>query len=420
MMRVVSVLLPCSAPLLTAAGLTAQQSPAQQDLAPRVEALEKRNAELETKLSILADEQESLTLGELVQPMGQSQHGLGPAASKVYSTGEGLSIGGYGEWIYQPRNGSTPDTVDALRAVLYIGYHFTENWVFNSEIEWEHAGEEVGVEFAYLDYLWRSTLNFRGGLVLVPMGFLNEMHEPQTFLTATRGEVEQRILPSTWREPGVGVFGEAGPLSYRAYVIDGFDALGFTDESLRDGRQEGIEALAEDLAIVGRLDWTATPGVVTGVSLYQGNSGQDQPGLGSTGVTLGEVHAELRSHGLWLRGLAALGEIDDVTELNNANGFTGADSVGEELQGYYVEAGYDVLTLLEGRDSRSLMPYVRYEEIDTQHEVPAGFASDPANDTDVLTFGLRFQPISGLVFKAEYQDFESASDGANVAMGYAF
>ncbi|MSR63762.1 MAG: hypothetical protein EXS08_15150 [Planctomycetes bacterium] len=393
---------------------------AQQDLAQRVDALEQKNAELEARLAALADEHEDLSLGELVPPMGESFSGLGPAASKVYASDQGLALGGYGEALYQPRNGGTPDTVDMLRAVLYVGYHFSPSWVFNSELEWEHAGEEVGVEFAYLDYLWRAALNFRAGLVLVPMGFVNELHEPQTFLSATRGEVERRILPSTWREPGVGVFGEAGPFTYRAFVIDGLDATGFTAEGLRGGRQEGIEALAEDLAVVGRLDWTATPGLLAGLSLYQGHAGQDQAGLGSTGVRLAEAHAEWRARGLWLRGLAALGEVDDVAELNSANGFTGAASVGEELEGYYLEAGYDVLSLLEGESARSLMPYARYESLDTQSEVPAGFAADPANNGDVLTVGVRFQPLAGLVFKAEYQDFEDAADGMNVALGYAF
>ena len=109
-----------------------------------------------------------------------------------------------------------------------------------------------------------------------------------------------------------------------------------------------------------------------------------------------------------------------MAQLNAASGFTGADSVGEELDGYYFEAGYDVLSLFEADSTRSLMPYARYESLDTQREVPAGFAADPANDGDVLTFGLRFQPLAGLVFKAEYQDFEDAADGMNVAMGYAF
>src|SRR6185503_11830604 len=139
-----------------------------------------------------------------------------------------------------------------------------------------------------------------------------------------------------------------------------------------------------------------------------------------TGVTLAEAHGEWRARGLWLRALAAMGSIDDVAELNAANGLVGSDSVGEELDGYYVEAGYDVLALLAPDSTKSLTPYARFETIDTQSEVPAGFASDPANDSDVLTFGLRFQPLAGLVFKVEYQDFTDAADGMNVAMGYAF
>jgi len=393
---------------------------AQQELVQRVEQLERKNAELEAKVEALSDEQENFLLGGLVWPQGDPRFGLGPSASKVYSVEEGLSLGGYGEWLYERRSGPANDEADLLRVVLYLGYRFDEHWVFNSEIEYEHGGEELGVEFATLDYLWREELNFRGGLVLIPMGFVNEMHEPPTFLTARRSEVERRILPSTWRENGVGVFGDSGPLSYRAYVVNGFDATGFTDEGLRDGRQNGGEALAEDLAFVGRVDWSATPGLLAGGSLYFGNAGQDQPGLGSTGVAIGELHAEWRAEGLWVRGLVALAEVDDVAELNAAGGFAGADSVGEELDGHYLEAGYDLLTLLSEPSAQSLSPYARYEAYDTQAEVPAGFASDPANDTDITTLGLNWRPRSNLAFKLEYQDYADAEDGWNLAAGFSF
>ncbi len=424
--RVVRPALPCAVCLLLAAAARAQEEP--QDLAERVQALEEKNAVLEDRLAALADEQESFALGELVPPMGESRHGLGPAASKVYDADEGLSIGGYGEALYQVRNGRAADELDLLRAVFYFGYRFSPSWVFNSEIEFEHAGEEVGVEFAYLDYLLRPEANFRAGLLLLPMGFLNELHEPLTYLTATRGEVERRILPSTWRENGAGAFGDVGPLSYRAYVVNGFDALddasdpdsGFTAEGLRGGRQSGSEALAEDLALVGRLDWTDTPGLLAGVSVYSGDAGQDRPGVGDTRTTIAEAHVEWRARGLWARALAAAAWVDDVAELNAAKGFTGADSVGEEQRGGYVEAGYDVLSLLSTPSEMSLYPYARYERIDTQHEVPSGFASDPDNDSDVVTVGLHFRPHRNLVFKAEVQDFEDAEDGANLLMGYGF
>lgn len=407
-------------PVLLLAAAFPRPAAAQQDLAQRVGELERKNAELETKLEALAGEQENLLLGGLVPPAGAARYGLGPSASKVYSVGEGLSLGGYGEALYERRSGSGNDELDFLRLVLYLGYRFDEHWVLNSEIEYEHAGEEVGVEFATLDYLWREALNFRAGLLLIPMGFVNELHEPPTFLSARRSEVERRILPSTWRENGVGVFGDAGPLSFRAYLVNGFDATGFTDAGLRGGRQNGSEALAEDLALVGRVDWTATPGLLAGGSLYFGDAGQDQPGLGSTGVAIGELHAEWRAEGLWLRGLVAMAEVDDVAELNAANGLAGADSVGEELAGHYLEAGYDLCSLLGTSAPHALSPYARYEAVDTQAEVPSGFAADPANDFDLVTLGLNWRPRSNLVFKLEYQDHEQAEDGWNLAMGFSF
>ena len=408
-------------PLLLVALAAPEPAAAQQDLAQRVGELERRNAELEAKVEALADEQVGFLLPDLAGPQGDPRFGLGPSASKVYSVDEGLSLGGYGEWLYQRRSGPGNDEADMLRVVLYLGYRFDDHWVFNSEIEFEHAGEEVGVEFATLDYLWREQLNFRGGLMLIPMGFVNEMHEPPTFLTAKRSEVERRILPSTWRENGLGVFGNSGPLSYRAYVVNGFDATGFTDEGLRDGRQSGSEALAEDIAFVGRVDWTATPGLLAGGSLYFGHAGQDQPGLGSTATTIGELHAEWRAEGLWVRGLVTLAQVDDVAELNAASGLTGADSVGEELDGHYVEAGYDLLSLLSEPSVQALSPYARYESVDTQAEVPAGFDSDPANDFDLVTLGLNWRPRSNLVLKLEYQDYdEDSPDGWNLAAGFSF
>jgi hypothetical protein len=393
---------------------------AQDDLPKRVDELERRNAELESRLDALADEQEGMLLGDLVPPLGEGRYGLGTAASKVYGTDQGLSLGGYGEALYERHNGSGEDEIDFLRAVLYVGYRFDEHWVFNSELEFEHAGEEVGVEFATLDYLHCAALNARTGLVLIPMGLVNELHEPTAFLGARRPETERRILPSTWREVGAGVFGDAGPVSYRAYVVNGFDATGFSAEGLRDGRQNGSEALAEDLAVVARADWTETPGLLAGGSVYTGGAGQDQAGLGSTTTTIGELHADWRSHGLWLRGLVAMANVDDVAALNAANGFVGADSVGEEMEGMYVEAGYDVLGLLCPESGQALSPYVRFESFDTQKEVPTGFASDPANDQEILTMGLNWRPISNIVFKAEYQDLDEQPDGVNLAMGFVF
>src|SRR5262249_13073936 len=158
---------------------------------------------------------------------------------------------------------------------LYTGYKFNDRVLFNSELEVEHAttekGGNVNSEFAYLDFLHRPELNFRAGLMLMPMGLVNEQHEPTAYLGAHKAETEQVVIPATWSELGAGVFGDSGPFSYRAYLVTGLDSKGFgPEEGLREGRQGGSEALAQHGAITGRLDWHPIEGTFLGTSLYTG------------------------------------------------------------------------------------------------------------------------------------------------------
>lgn len=393
------------------------------DVEQRLQRLERENQDLRLRLDALDVEVERGAMRELFPAITGSRYGLGPAASKVYGAGQGISIGGYGEAIYTNRQGQGADTVDFLRAITYFGYKFDERWVFNSEIEFEHASTDqegsVSVEFAYIDRLVREEFNLRAGLLLVPMGFINELHEPTTFPSAARPETERRILPSTWRENGLGVFGELGDFSYKAYVVNGFDAEGFSAAGLRGGRQKGSIALAEDLALVGRLDYEGAPGFLIGGSLYRGDSGQDRD-LGDVGTTIYELHAEWSHRGLRLRALAAQAELDDVAQLNAARGLVGDDSVGERLRGAYVEAGYDVLQVLAPGSRSTLTPFVRVETLDTQHAVPAGFASKSSTDNDIVTFGVSYQPIDSIVVKLDYEDWDNGTDRWNLLLGYVF
>ncbi len=390
-----------------------------QDEARRLSTLEAKNAELEQRLDSLSNEFFRLDLGDVVPALGESRYGLGRGASKVYGKQQGVSIGGYGEALYRSFAGRT-DEFDLLRAVLYVGYKFTPNWVLNSEIEFEHGGEEVAVEFLTLDYLWRPEVNARAGLVLIPMGFLNELHEPTTFLSAERPQTERRILPATWGETGAGVFGDAGPVAYRAYVVTGLDGSDFDAEGIRAGRQGGVESKAEDFAVVLRADWVDTPGILAGGSIYHGDAGQEQSGLGDTAVTVWELHGEAKWRGVWLRALVAMAAVDDVAELNAASGFVGDESVGEEMNGGYVEAAYDVMRLLCPESRIAVRPFVRWETVDTQADVPSGFSSSSANDFDLVTFGFQVQPIDQLVFKIDYQDWDEGDDRLSVSMGYVF
>jgi hypothetical protein len=351
---------------------------------------------------------------------------------------QGVSIGGYGEMLLQAYDSSkddgTPsgktDTFDFLRAVLYFGYKFSDSFVFNSEIEIEHASTSksgsVSVEFAYLDYLHSDPFNLRAGLVLIPMGLLNELHEPTTYLGAVRPDTERRIIPSTWRENGVGVFGSFGGFDYRTYVVNGLDGSGFSASGLRGGRQKGSKAKAEDFAWVGRFDYTSVPGLMVGASVYAGNSGQGLETAGGEGVDVPtlifEGHVDYKIRGLQLRALYAQADLDDVAKLNEALGYMGNDSVGDSMVGYYLEAGYDVFSKRSGRSS--LIPYVRWEKVNTQESVPDGWLADPATDTDFLSIGLAYQPIEQLIAKLEYRDANNAADTGvnqiNFNIGYIF
>lgn len=395
---------------------------------------------LERKTDVLSEEVEKLRT-QLVIPEEKeykSAYGLGPAASKVYQVGRGLSIGGYGEANYQARvdnqggEKKNPDNADFERLVIYAGYKFTDNILFNSEIEFEHAstgedkGGSVSVEFAALDFFFNPMVNARAGMVLMPMGFINQIHEPPFYFGNNRPEVERRIIPSTWRENGAGLFGELLPgLTYTTYVINGLNAQDFTSNGIRDGRQSGGQALAEDLAFVGRMDYApaALPGLTFGGSAYLGNSGQNQEYNGEKpGVftQLYEGHLQWKYRGLEFRTLGAWGHIGDAAILSAANGQT----IGEQNFGWYAEVGYDILPHFLPKTTQYLAPFFRYEMYDTIAKAPNGFKDDPSKNQQIYQIGLQYKPIPNVVIKADYRNFEAdqgyIADDFNLGLGFIF
>ena len=396
---------------------------------------------LERKTDVLSQEVEklrtNLTIPDEVQY--KSAYGLGPAASKVYQVGKGLSIGGYGEANYQATVGDEKaknDNADFERLVLYAGYKFTDNILFNSEIEFEHGSTEengsVSVEFAALDFFIDPMANARAGMVLLPMGFINQIHEPPFYFGNNRPEVERQIIPSTWRDIGVGLFGEVLPnLTYTTYVVNGLNAADFNSDGIRSGRQQGSEAKAEDLAFVGRVDYApdVVPGLSFGGSAYLGNAGQNQT---FTDLTTGaqqnadvftqlyEAHVQWKYRGLEFRTLGSYGHIDDAGVLSAAKG----ETIGEENYGWYSEVGYDVLPLLVKDTTQYLAPFFRYEQMDTIAGVPVGFDDDESKDRKIYQFGLQYKPIPNVVIKADYRNFTakkgSVPDDFNLGLGFIF
>jgi uncharacterized small protein (DUF1192 family) len=403
--------------------------------------------EMEARVEALAQEIERLRIGEAAAPEAAATvPGLGPAASKVYRVRRGFSIGGYGEMLYQnfdrrrddgAASGKT-DEADFLRAVFYFGHKFSDRILFNSEIEFEHAqaGEgkagEVSVEFAYLDFKAAKGFGIRGGLLLVPIGFLNELHEPPIFHGAQRPQVERVIIPTTWRENGVGVYGDAGPVTYRAYLVTSLKAVcsppssgcGFSAGVIRGGRQSGARALAKDLAVTARVDYAPVPGLLLGASVFTGETGQGSAAAQDARLTLYDAHLEWNWRALHLRGLYARGILSDAEGVSLGAGIApGGSGVGSRTAGWYGEVAWNLLHPLEGSE-QELWPFVRYEAFDTQAEVAPGFTRSMANDQTVRTYGLTYRPIPNIAVKVDYQGFRNRAgtgvDQVNFALGYLF
>jgi hypothetical protein len=429
---------------------------------PTVSAQEERVTELERKVEVLASELEQLRLGSAADTSRMaSRRGLGPAASKVYGVARGVSIGGYGEMLYEnfdkQREDDTPsgalDRIDFLRLVLYLGHKFNDELLLNTEIEIEHAGVkdeaevtgsadpltgdvegeaelsgEVVVEFAFLEWARQRSFGLRAGMLLMPLGLTNELHEPPVFIGARRSDVERFIIPTTWSANGIGAIGELpSGLSYRLYLTEGLNGAHFSASGIRGGRQGGSQSLLTQPAVAARLDWARNRGAnLIGASLFTGNTWQEfQPTSGTLKprVTLWDLHAMLEWQGLRARGLWAQGTLSEAGDLSDALGLAGIDRLGEKFFGASVEAAYDLLTRLSPGSPYALQPYVRWEMFDTQDEVPGG-AENPALENTIVTAGAAFRPHPNVIVKADRQwrsnEANTATGQFNVAVGYLF
>ena len=394
-----------------------------------------RVAELERQIQVLAQELERMRSGEETAMTEEEARilGLSPAAAATYGRESGASFAGYGEMLYENYAGSNQagETVgkttqfDYLRAVVYAGYRFDDRFLFNSEIEVEHA-DEIFVEFAYLDWRVSTGFGMRAGMLLVPVGLVNEFHEPTVFLGAERAVTEQVVIPSTWRANGAGIYGSSGRVAYRAYVLNSLQGSGFSSAGLRGGRQKGSKAKSSSMALTGRVDVTLTPGVFVGASAYTGATGHGEIVLDGAevdaSVTVFDAHAQARVRGLDLRVLYARASVDQAAELNRALGLKGGDGVGSGLSGYYLQAGYNLLS--RGLSESSLTPYLRYEVVDTQVSMPAGFERKPSTKGRYVTAGLEYRPIPPVVVKVDHawvgNDANMGLDQFNVNVGFAF
>ncbi len=395
--------------------------------------------EIRRQIEILTEEIERITLGSIETDFDYiPARGLGAAAAKVYQMkSSGASLAGYGEVVYQNysakldnnANSTKLDQLDYLRNIIYVGYRYNDWILFNSEVEFEHAttgkGGSVSVEFGYVELMFSHHFNLRTGMMLPPMGITNEKHEPSLFLPILRPQVEQVIIPSTWRTNGIGAYGEILPsLNYAAYLVEGFTAKGFSDvDGVRGGRQSGAASIAEDFGVTGKVDYNGFAGTIVGASFYIGNSGQsakDSLGTITAATTILSAHAEFSWKGIEARALYAVSTVDQAGRVSILAGKT----IGSEMNGYYVSLGYDIIPLLVPGSDHAVIPFIFYESLNTHAAVASGFTKNAAFDRSALAVGVSYKPHPNVAFKVDFRDNANKANTGNnqwnAAVNYLF
>ena len=399
------------------------------------------NAELERKIDILADEIAQLKASQQNIGTGQMAYGLGQAASKVYFINQGLSIGGYGEIVYTNQASEDEDgnvtnrepEAEALRNIIYVGYKFNDKWLVNIELEMEHVNE-IYTEFMYVDYLASDALSYRFGLSLVPMGLINELHEPIYFNSVKRPEIETYLIPSTWREIGVGAFGALGPegkFTYKAFLYNGPDAddiAANTSKGIRSGRKKGGSDNSNDnqnastYAAVLRGDYNFDASTSVGGSLFtgQGSSLNSTNNYIDMDLNIIELHAQYKKRGFGVRFLYTQVDFANASEWNEIA--QASHLVPEQMGGYYLEFEYD----LEASKGTVYTPFVRFENYDLNKVVDEDTFGEKNKSLDRSNFvlGVAYKPLDRMVFKADYayksNGDESGVNEFNLGMGFVY
>jgi hypothetical protein len=346
------------------------------------------------------------------------------SAEKMLQTNGNLKIGGYGEVHYnqpvsseQKKNG----TLDVHRIIMMLGYQFNDKVQFVSELEFEHVSE-VYVEQAFLQYKLSNAVNFRGGLLLTPMGIINEYHEPTTFNGVERPQIDNAISPTTWREIGFGITGVLLPVSmrYQAYLMNGFN--GFNGQAriggasgFRGGRQKGAESYISSPNLSTKVEYFGFRGLNVGLSGYFGDTQStlynnldknDNAALAKAdssvvGISMIGADARYSYKGLKITGQLYYTLVSNTDQFNAFTKNKGGGNLGSSMYGYYIDLGYNVLRTV--KTEKQLIPFVRYSNYDTHNTVSENITDNPAYQKNVVTTGFSFFLTSGAVVKADLQ-----------------
>ncbi len=326
-----------------------------------------------------------------------------------------------------------PSQLDMHRFVLLFGHSFTDRIQFWSELELEHAfvsgeGEfgELELEQAYLDFLVKPWLNFRGGILLAPVGLINERHEPPAFNGVERPFVDTVIVPSTWFDSGAGIFGDLGRgFVYKAYVMSPLDATAFdAEQGIRGGRQKAFQSVVQNTAYTGRLEYHGVPGLSLGSSVWWGNTGFNLPDINPR-VRVFSFDGRYRFSRFDFRGQFARVDITRTDEINFLTQLrTGVNpNIAREMRGFYWESAYH---LLPRHFPHDFVAFVRYENFDTQHRMAPGFLPLRQFDRSAWVIGGTYYPEPDVALKFDYTVLRNRSsiieahNSLNLGIGWWF
>jgi hypothetical protein len=393
-----------------------------EELVARMEILEAKVGKYEERYGKLDAPKSAPTSGQRLEPTpGSYYNSEAPGTSSPdsidaaflggASSGAGwwekTSLGGYGELHL---NTGDKDEIDFHRWVLFVNHRFSDRVKLFSEFELEHSlsGDgkpgEVELEQAYLEFDFDAGRYAKAGLFLVPVGLLNEVHEPETFFGVERNNVERNIIPTTWWEAGGGYtqnFENGMGLDLAVHSALNVPTSGGSAFNIRSGRQKVAEADATNWAATARLRYSTGGTSLSGFAQFQSDISADNAEDNSA-LLLGAT-AQYQIGGFAFRALVAHWDIDGAS-------FASADA--DSQWGYFLEPSYTW-----GFDNGSKVGvfgrYASYE-----------YAKGTRKHNDEYTVGVNYWPLDHVVLKADYnvlkEDEKSDTNTLNFGVGYSF
>jgi hypothetical protein len=327
-------------------------------------------------------------------------------------------LSGYGQIKYQNDIQTKTASANLTRNVLFLGHRFSNTIYFFSEMEIEdakvaggRASGEISMEQLFIKFNINRDMYLQAGLFIPRIGIINENHLPTTFNGNDRTYVETFVIPATWREIGVGLYGNVRTipgLNYTVAVMNGLNSASFVNGTgIREGRFEGSNATASNLSVTGSLlyyikDWrlqtSAYYGGSAGLIKRQADSLQLSSGAFGTPVALTEANVQYHKNGISFKALATAVSIKDAFKINRAY----ANNTPSMMIGMYAELGYNFYKLINPESHKNFTVFARQEFMDLNYKVPSNGIKNGVNRKNYTVVGITFQPVSGVVVKADY------------------